>query len=905
MKLLSATVRNYRIHRDATVNFCDSRTLIGGANETGKSTFIEAVHRALFLKATVTGDAKTSMESMYWPGHPEVEVRFQARGNEYQLVKRFAGQSGTTRLTMVGGTTWQGDEAQARLTELLGVSDVGGGRGILERVTQQWAHLWVWQGVSGGDPAAQLVAQQACLLQQLQESGGAVAMQSAIDGRVADRFSQLRKDLFTQGGIARRGSELDLAQTQVSQLETTVVAAGERVVELRSAAEKYEEAVATITASSTALETLSAQLRQVEADIERLKELRRAEERQSSAVDTARDKVDLLEKVEEDIARLQEAVEGLQQSLEPAEAALKETEEKYGDYRRQSEDADQSYDQFIARTREARLRKEFAEACVGLFQKNSRLQEMHTRLTRVSGLQAKLKDIQGELARLAPLEEEEFKNLQDLEVGIGQARAALGGMATEVEVIAAEEPVRLGDDLVPRGDRRTITDPTILQVGTAQLRVFPGGGDSLSQARERLRLLTEELQETLDRKGLASTDRAAEVFVKRRELDADADNIRAALQEWDPEGLSEEVQKGDQAVQAASADVQRRADHMAEERRPLTLDEAKEWLEEADNGLQSAELAEEQTGQVRDDLRERCRVLEGELTAKQAAIAEDRNRLVEYRAQLNLLVADHGTEGLRRRGLEEARRMRGEAEVHLATTKQAIAALQPELLEADCDRLQRALRETEAQKQTAITQRAVSHEKLRSEGTVDPVADLSLAEARLMSACESLAKVERRASAFALVDDLFREEQQALADQFSQPLAERISEYLQSLFGPGAKVSVAFRNNCFQSIEFVRQADEGAIEFSALSGGTREQVAAAVRLAMAEVLAADHDGSLPVVFDDSFAYSDPDRVQTLQRMLDLASRRGLQIVVLTSNPADYAALGAHGTMLRTDRAAKH
>jgi hypothetical protein len=31
----------------------------------------------------------------------------------------------------------------------------------------------------------------------------------------------------------------------------------------------------------------------------------------------------------------------------------------------------------------------------------------------------------------------------------------------------------------------------------------------------------------------------------------------------------------------------------------------------------------------------------------------------------------------------------------------------------------------------------------------------------------------------------------------------------------------------------------------------------------------------------------------LQRMLDLASSRGLQVIVLTCNPADYAALGTH------------
>ena len=89
--------------------------------------------------------------------------------------------------------------------------------------------------------------------------------------------------------------------------------------------------------------------------------------------------------------------------------------------------------------------------------------------------------------------------------------------------------------------------------------------------------------------------------------------------------------------------------------------------------------------------------------------------------------------------------------------------------------------------------------------------------------------------------------------------------------------------------------------FDALSGGAKEQVAAATRLALAEVLAQDHGGCLPVVFDDAFAYSDPDRVQTLQRMLDLAVARGLQVIVLTCTPSDYSGLGAHTISLRAPR----
>ena len=74
-----------------------------------------------------------------------------------------------------------------------------------------------------------------------------------------------------------------------------------------------------------------------------------------------------------------------------------------------------------------------------------------------------------------------------------------------------------------------------------------------------------------------------------------------------------------------------------------------------------------------------------------------------------------------------------------------------------------------------------------------------------------------------------------------------------------------------------------------------------MRLAMAEVLAAGHDGCLPVVFDDAFAFSDPERVQILQRMLDHAAIRGLQVIVLTCNPSDYGSLGAKQLTLRIER----
>ena len=158
MRLFSINVRCYRVHREVKVELDPSRTLIGGPNECGKSTLIEAAHRALFLRAKTTGEAQKSMISRNHGGQPEVEVCFEARGRAYRLLKRFTGMNGTATLTELDGATWVGDEAETLLAQLLGVDVTGGGRGAGDRAAQQWAHLWVWQGRVGDDGHPELRA---------------------------------------------------------------------------------------------------------------------------------------------------------------------------------------------------------------------------------------------------------------------------------------------------------------------------------------------------------------------------------------------------------------------------------------------------------------------------------------------------------------------------------------------------------------------------------------------------------------------------------------------------------------------------------------------------------------------------------------------------------------------------
>ncbi len=122
-------------------------------------------------------------------------------------------------------------------------------------------------------------------------------------------------------------------------------------------------------------------------------------------------------------------------------------------------------------------------------------------------------------------------------------------------------------------------------------------------------------------------------------------------------------------------------------------------------------------------------------------------------------------------------------------------------------------------------------------------------------------------------------------------MAERINGYLQCLFGLGAEIHITSNHGGLDSFDISRPG-QTRCNFSALSGGAKEQVAAAARLALAEILAADHQGTLPILFDDAFAYTDANRIKAMQRMLDLAATRGLQIIVLTCTPNDYTTFGA-------------
>ncbi|MDO8542306.1 MAG: AAA family ATPase [Opitutaceae bacterium] len=906
MRLLSITLRNYRLHRELTVAFDPARTLIGGPNESGKSTLVEAIHRALFLRAKGTGEPHQVMRPISG-SHPEVELVFEAAGQRYRLHKRFSGQSGTTSLTRAGAAPLAGDAAESELAKILGVADDVAAKAACGH----WAHLWAWQGESGRDPAEHANAQRDSLIHRLSQTGGAdAAMQSRTDARVAAVFAEAVEATFKQGDKPKAGSDLARAEEIHAAAERAHAEVAARLEQLHQALREHAAATQTLAGLEGELAKHQQEHEATEAKVIRVAELRRLESARSAEAAAAGLAFTTLQQASERIADLRRKILRLRAELAPQAEITGRWRTAVEEVRVQAASRLKACDAALDAVRRVRRQHELAAGWVVRFEKQQRLIELEPRAAQARETAARLATLTAELAKLPAIEPAQLKRAEKLETARVTAEAALHGMAAGVEVVATDQPVRLGSRAIPPGHTEIVTEDTEVSIGAnIRLRIRPGGGTSLAEARAAAQDAREQAQKLLDTLGMPTIAAAADTSRHRSELTVRIKSETTRLTDLDAAAIEQKLQLAKADYLAAEALLGRRKDALgaegSEAAAPADVAAARAGESVSAERLRAAEAAEQRARAERDAAATMLEAAATKLAAHVTAVERQARELNDGEAQIRMLAEQYGADADRAAKMEEASSRKARADSALATTQGAITAEQPDLLPATQARLRRMLDEIHRRRQEADRGKFGAEAQLREGGSTDPEAELALATATLAAARERRASIRRRADAQRLLARLFREEQQSLADQFTRPLVNTVSVYLQALFGAGARADVTLEDNTFSQLRISRPgvADGTAVRFDQLSGGTKEQVAIAVRLAMAEILAANHDGSLPIVLDDAFANADPERVQQLQRMLDAAAVRGLQVIVVTCTPSDYATLGAHTITLTAPQAA--
>jgi DNA repair exonuclease SbcCD ATPase subunit len=869
VRLIACRLQNVRRHRDLELRFGRELTLIAGANESGKSTLVEALHKTLFLRATATGRGVEELRSRLHPGLPDVEIRFEADAETWRLRKRFAGASGTCQLSNGSGVALNGPQAEEQLARLLGYEAPVEGRRIAQ-LPERWAHLWVRQGDAGLNPfsGSQERYDHQRLVAQLQQQSSQSPLQSSTDRLVMEQIQQQVSTLYTATGKVKAGSPLAGAQQRSQEAAAALALAEQQVADLEAAMEQWRsinERLETIEQQQRPALQRELQLQQqtqlLQAQLEPL--LQRQHEHQQLLKQQRQEQQELLL---------------TQQQLD---TALKQQQEEQTQHQQLQEQIKET----SAALQQLTQRQEQVQRLLDLQQLNEDVRQLREHQQQLQRLQEQAEGLKQQLAELPEITAEQVRQLRQAEQALAQATARCEAMAAGLEVLAADQPIQLNGEPLVNGERRRIEAAAELTVGSGvRLQISPGGGQALPRALEQQRQCCQQLELLQQELQLNSSDQAEMIERQRTALERELNNLRQAAKAIPWSGLQQRLEQleprrqqlatalgGSEVAPLDPAELRSEQESLRQRSGELSrgLERSNQQLRELEQNRLSRQAAQEQ-------LRSRCGQLEGSLQV----LGERLQHLNSTEAAAGELDTQQQQLGALRAELAHLQRAR----LHGGSANPAAdAAEQLEALEREKDRL--------------LSQLGQAQQRSQSLGATNPMAELEQRQVAWEEAEAERAALEQRAMALRLLLERFHSAQSTLANRYSEPLRAAITPYLTELdlaelaSQPHQPLLAFDPQQGFHDLQ-LRQGEE-AFAFERLSGGMREQLGATVRLAMAEVLKPAYADALPLVFDDAFTNSDRERLVGLRKMLERGIQQGIQIVLLTCHTDDYAALLAN------------
>ena len=892
MRIKSAHLRDYRIHEDTLVEFADGTTLVSGENESGKSTLAEAIRAALFVKAKGSDELHRRIIGE----GAAVDLSLDVGGARPATVSKTFGTRGTTSVTVPGSATTTDDDADRALSGLLGGVKPLDRQQSADRLDRSWGHLFVVQGSSGQMPVKSLSNDVREELREAlgRETGDGNVVQSAADGRVASKAEALRDELFTLRGF-KTGSEPQKAEAARDEAERSRDEARRIVDERAELAVRIESAERSLAAKDREIESVRSRLddaretlaaiRTAESELETFDRNAAAErerwDRLSGIADALAENAESAERREEEKKKLREeakTAEDLRKStgtlLEDAE---KELQSAKGDLAKEERAA--ADDGLRIKEGEARLALDDAERD----------------LRAVKELRDELDEKKKSFDACQPVDAETVKQAKEVEKDVLQEKKALDALGVRLTPAPGGDPVKADGKDLPAGEETVLAEDFTLTVGTTAVRIVLGGREGRAKRERALETARERLKIILEPFGcpdVEALERLAEVRAKAgRELETASSKLSGRLSGRSEQDFEDDAVSARQSHSACKANLDRSG------LTPATNEELpglRKRKDEADVRLEDLRDRREKAESNERIHRTNVENAQEKANEKRSGVKTAESELAKLATARSTLLRDWsgkgGEDGFRAE-LEAARIREEERIGERESLVKALEALAPDDIRENAKTLEDNLSALRTERNGLQSRLDKSRGAMMAgEGATDPNAALRDAEAALDRAEEAFGVQRRRAEAVRLLADTFAEVRAEADRNLAGPLAEKAKPYLEILFGRDSGVSL--KGIADGEPELVLDRTGKSFGFGVLSGGTAEQVSVALRLAMAEVLAGNFGGTLPMVLDDAFANSDEGRLDKVSRMLNTAREHGLQIIVLTCDPARYACLRA-------------
>lgn len=865
LKIQRIALSNFRKFRDPFVldGLTDGLNVIIESNETGKSTLLEAMRAAFFIRHNTANRLARSYAPHGEAVAPQIEIGFEARGEDWQVNKRFL-KGASVEVRGPNGRA-QGEDAEAQLQALLGA------RRDTSQAGDAAAHgalglLWVGQAqalevTAPGDIVRDSV--RATLEAEVGTIMGGAAYQ-----RVRPRIDSQFADYWTTTG--RPSGRQTTARTEHDAAESAATEAATRLAAL-------EQGFSYLEAARARLKVLDRDLADT-TDADRRKVL-------VGQIDVARSAAQLRDTRLAERGRLADQVRGLEDltaRLADARKAVSDTAAALGKAREKRSDLEEELTSTreragTARERLATSRDNRREAHAALDAGNkwvaARVRQIE--ITRVRQRYTELLPLEAELdaarelgATVIPASV--IKALEERERAVDKARAAVEAGATRVEFAGDVSGLRI-DGLPAEPGDRTLSRETRIQLGKAELIIRPPAG--LQSAETALANARDDLGAALTDHGVTSVADARSRNEVARDAVANVRTLEARIVGITPAVPLLGIAAGASALKTFMAGLPESAEGEGGDEPDVTA--LTVIAAEADSALARAEGVDEVASAQLRELEARNAPL---MVQAAGAERDAANAVVQ-------LAALEGKPEVARldEALLEARQREAAALVSLQDAERAATAHDVTAIERQIGVLDKRVEVARTQRIDLEKAVAGLEARIEAEGGKGLADRAAAAREEADAAAANLARVTQEAETLKLLRDTLEGARAETSRTFVGPVARRARRHIERLL-PGCDPS--FGDDL--GLTSITRGGLGEI-CGDLSRGTQEQLAVLTRLAFADMLL-EQGVPVSLILDDPLVYSDDARLDLMTEILTDAATR-MQVILLTCRDRAFRHLG--------------
>ncbi|WP_454890467.1 AAA family ATPase [Sphingopyxis chilensis] len=869
LQLRRISLNNFRKFREPLTieGLGEGLNIIIEPNESGKSTILEALRAAFFVRHATKNQLAQSFAPYGEAVAPEIEVSFNIGADSWKIAKRFL-KSPQVEVTGPQGRA-QGEEAENRLQALLGFVKDSSQRGD-PTTYGALGLLWVPQAQALEVTAPGSIVQSS--IQATLEAEVGTIVGGAAYERVRKRIDEQYDIYWTPTGKAQsKGrwqaardrdqqarqaaadatTRLDALEKSFGELET---ARGRlKVIERELADETEQEQRAGLVqsleiarAAAQILETRKAEHGNFSANLDRLDDLQSQHGAAKEALTAAGES---LAAITADRDQLTDQLEAGRTKVAEAKAALDKARD----------------DRLVARQALNEGKERLATR-----QRHAAIADARRRHTELIDLEKQLANARHQAARVIPAVA--FARLEANDRAVAEARAAVNAGATMIELTGDATGITIGGEPLTPNSPRTLTGETQIALGGGILVIRPPATAASAEAR---------LAELLERQDLelAEWDVAGLAAARTRNDTARDAQGTVQLLETKIIGLTSaqpllDLAAGPDALKLFVAGVP--AESPASDEDEISTDQLTRRLEEAETAAVRAETLHDQAVQDLREIEDRDRPL----AAKQAGAERDQTHASDRIAQLEGKPDFPGLADV----IAKAREDVAQAAVKLAEAKRDATAHDVQAINRKIETIDGRARAGQTRRSDLEKDIARLEAIIESEGGKGLASLAAAAAEEADAATQALARLDEEAATVKMLKDVLDEARAEASRTFVGPVAQRARVHVERLF-PGADLSFD------EELGLASVTRSGLSEAcGTLSKGTQEQLAVLTRLAFADMLL---EQGMPVslILDDPLVYSDDGRLDLMTEILEEASQR-MQVILLTCRDRAFRHLTA-------------